>query len=101
MLIVHVHARVKPDRVADFIQATIENASNSIQEPGIARFDVVQQSDDPARFVLMEAYRNDDALARHRETAHYAKWRDAVADMIAEPRSRQEFRNVFPGDGNW
>jgi quinol monooxygenase YgiN len=87
--------------VADFIQATIENASNSIQEPGIARFDVVQQSDDPARFVLMEAYRNDDALARHRETAHYAKWRDAVADMMAEPRSRQEFRNVFPGDGNW
>jgi quinol monooxygenase YgiN len=101
MLIVHVHVRVKPDRVADFIQATIENASNSIQEPGIARFDVVQQSDDPARFVLMEAYRNDDALARHRETAHYAKWRDAVADMMAEPRSRQEFRNVFPGDGNW
>jgi quinol monooxygenase YgiN len=101
MLIVHVHVHVKPDSVADFIQATIENASNSVREPGIARFDVMQQSDDATRFVLTEVYRSDDAPARHRETAHYAKWRDTVADMMAEPRSRAEFRNVFPADQNW
>jgi len=101
MLIIHVHVHVKPDRVADFIQATVENASNSVQEPGIARFDVMQQSDDATRFVLTEVYRSDDAPARHRETAHYAKWRDTVADMMAEPRSRAEFRNVFPADQNW
>jgi quinol monooxygenase YgiN len=101
MLIVHVHVHVKPERVADFIQATIENASNSVREPGIARFDVIQQSDDATRFVLTEVYRSDDAPVRHRETAHYAKWRDAVADMMAEPRSRAEFRNVFPADGGW
>lgn len=101
MLIVHVHVRVKPDRVADFIEATAENASNSIQEPGIARFDVIQQNDDPTRFVLTEVYRSDDAPARHRETPHYSKWRDSVADMMAEPRSRAEFRNVFPADENW
>src|SRR6185312_15647627 len=101
MLIIHVHVHVKPDRVADFIQATIENASNSVREPGIARFDVMQQSDDATRFVLIEVYRSDDAPGRHRETAHYAKWRDTVADMMAEPRSRAEFRNVFPADQNW
>jgi autoinducer 2-degrading protein len=101
MFIVHVHVHVKPDCVADFIQATVENASNSIREPGIARFDVIQQSDDATRFVLTEVYRSDDAPARHRETAHYTKWRDAVADMMAEPRSRAEFRNIFPADGSW
>jgi len=101
MLIVHVHVHVKPDRVADFIQATVENASNSVREPGIARFDVMQQSDNATRFVLTEVYRSDDAPARHRETAHYSKWRDTVADMMAEPRSRAEFRNVFPADQNW
>jgi autoinducer 2-degrading protein len=101
MFIVHVHVHVKPDRVADFIQATLENASNSVREPGIARFDLIQQIDDATRFVLIEVYRSDDAPARHRETAHYAKWRDTVADMMAEPRSRAEFRNVFPADGSW
>ena len=101
MLIIHVHVHVKPDRVADFIQATVENASNSVREPGIARFDVMQQSDDATRFVLTEVYRSDDAPARHRETAHYAKWWDTVADMMAKPRSRAEFRNVFPADQNW
>jgi (4S)-4-hydroxy-5-phosphonooxypentane-2,3-dione isomerase len=101
MLIVHVHVHVKPERVADFIQASVENASNSIQEPGIERFDVLQQNDDPNRFVLVEIYRDADAPARHRETAHYAAWRDAVADMMAEPRARLMFGNVFPTDANW
>ena len=101
MLIVHVHVRVKPEAVASFREATIENAQQSIQEPGIARFDVMQRQDDPARFVLVEVYRDDQAAAAHKETAHYKKWRDTVADMMAEPRSSQKFSNVFPGHTGW
>jgi len=101
MLIVHVHVKVKPDCIEAFCQATIENARKSVQEPGIARFDVIQQPDDPARFVLVEVYRTDDAPARHKETGHYAAWRDAVAGMMAEPRTSVKFRNLFPGDQGW
>jgi quinol monooxygenase YgiN len=101
MLIVHVHVRVKPDQIEAFKQATLANARASLQEPGIARFDVVQQQDDPTRFVLVEAYRDDDAPARHKETAHYANWRDQVAPMMAEPRSSLRFNNVFPEDSGW
>ncbi len=101
MLIVHVHVRVKPECVAAFREATIENASRSILEPGIVRFDVIQQNDDPAGFVLFEVYRSDAAVAAHKETSHYAKWRDAVAPMMAGPRQRTEFSNVFPDDGAW
>ncbi|MEY3275805.1 MAG: antibiotic biosynthesis monooxygenase [Verrucomicrobiota bacterium] len=86
MKIVHVAVRVLPEHVEAFIQATTENARASVQEPGIARFDVVQQSDDPTRFVLVEVYRTDDAPAAHKATAHYARWRDAVGPMMAEPR---------------
>ena len=96
MLIVHVHVHVKPEQVAAFRQATIENARQSLQEAGIARFDVAQQADDPTRFVLVECYRTADAPARHKETAHYAKWRDAVAPMMAEPRTSVKFSPVFP-----
>ena len=96
MLIVHVHVRVKPEFVEAFRTATIENARNSIQEPGIARFDVLQQADDPARFLLIEIYRDAGAPARHRETAHYSVWRDTVAEMMAEPRARVEYADVFP-----
>ena len=95
MLIVHVHVHVKPESVEAFRAATVENARNSIQEPGIVRFDVLQQADDPARFLLIEIYRSDDAPARHRETAHYAVWRDTVAEMMAEPRTRVEYTGVF------
>ena len=101
MFIVHVFAHVKPDQVEAFRAATIENAGNSLQEPGIARFDVLQQQDDPARFVLVEVYRTPDDPARHKETAHYQKWRDTVADMMAEPRSSVKYDNVFPGDEGW
>ena len=101
MLIVHVHARVKPEFVETFRRATIENARNSVQEPGIARFDVIQQSDDPTRFVLVEAYRNVEAPGRHKETSHYATWRDTVAGMMAEPRTSVKFKNLFPDDGGW
>jgi len=101
MLIVHVHVHVKPECVEAFKAASEENARHSVQEPGIARFDVLQRPDDPTRFVLTEVYRTPEAPAAHKETAHYAKWRDAVAGMMAEPRSSVKYANVFPGDGGW
>jgi quinol monooxygenase YgiN len=101
MLVVHVHVHVKPECVEAFQAAATENARNSIQEPGIARFDVVQQADDPTRFVLVEAYRTPDAPALHKETAHYQRWRDTVADMMAEPRTSVKYANIFPEDAGW
>lgn len=101
MLVVHVHVRVKPECVEAFKAATLANARASVQEPGIAAFDVVQQADDPTRFVLVEAYRTPAAPAAHKETAHYATWRDTVATMMAEPRASVKFGNVFPDDANW
>ena len=101
MFIVHVQVRVKPEFLEPFKQATLANARASVQEPGVARFDVVQQSDDPTRFVLVEIYRSVEANAAHKETAHYATWRDTVAPMMAEPRSSVKFTNVFPGDEGW
>jgi len=101
MLVVHVHVRVKLEAVAEFKQASLENARLSLQEPGIARFDVVQQQDDPTRFVLVEAYRTPDAPAAHKETRHYQAWRDAVAPMMAEPRTSVKFTNLFPNDTDW
>lgn len=101
MFIVHVAVHVKPECVEAFKEATQENARNSVREPGIARFDVVQDLEVPTRFVLVEAYRTPDDPARHKETAHYKKWRDAVEPMMAEPRRSTKFRNIFPPDGDW
>ena len=101
MLIVHVYAHVKPEFADSFREATVENARQSVQEPGIARFDVVQQSDDPSRFVLVEVYRNGEAPALHKETAHYQKWRDTVADMMAEPRQSVKLKNIDPTDSSY
>jgi quinol monooxygenase YgiN len=101
MFIVHVFTRVKPDQVEAFIEATLENARASMQEPGIARFDVVQQRDEATRFVLVEVYRTPDDPARHKETAHYQKWRDTVADMMAEPRCSVKYTEVFPDEAAW
>ena len=101
MFVVHVYVHVKPEAVEAFKGATVENARNSMQEPGIARFDVVQQLDDPTRFVLVEVYRTPDDPARHKETAHYQTWRNAVADMMAEPRSSVKYGNVHPGEDGW
>jgi autoinducer 2-degrading protein len=101
MLIVHVHVRVKPESVAAFKQLTIANARESVKEPGIARFDLAQQHDEPTRFVLVEAYRTPEAPAAHKETKHYQTWRDAVAPMMAEPRASVKFANIFPDDQNW
>ncbi len=98
MLVVHVHVHVKPEGVDAFRRATIENAQNSVKEPGIARFDVAQQEDDPARFTLVEVYRTAEAVAAHKATAHYARWRDAVAGLMAEARTAVKYTNVFPAD---
>jgi len=96
MLIVQVHVNVKPEFVEAFKQATIENANNSVKEAGVARFDVIQQTDDPTKFILVEVYKTADAPAAHKETAHYARWRDTVAEMMAEPRRGIKYGNIFP-----
>jgi (4S)-4-hydroxy-5-phosphonooxypentane-2,3-dione isomerase len=101
MQIVLVHVNVKPEFIEAFKQATIENASNSVREAGIARFDVIQQTEDPTEFILVEVYKTADAPAAHKETAHYARWRDTVADMMAEPRQGIKYMNIFPDDANW
>jgi autoinducer 2-degrading protein len=101
MLIVHISIHVKPEHLQEFRQATIENARNSIREPGIARFDFAQQEDDPTRFSLVEVYRDADAPAKHRETAHYLAWAEKVTPMMAEPRNRVRYTNIFPGDEGW
>ncbi|OGO49555.1 MAG: antibiotic biosynthesis monooxygenase [Chloroflexi bacterium RBG_16_63_12] len=101
MFIVHVSVHVKPDQIEAFKAAAVENARNSVQEPGIARFAVVQHMDDPTRFVLVEVYRTPDDPVRHKETAHYKKWRDTVEAMMAEPRTSLKYSNVFPDDSGW
>jgi len=101
MLVVHVYVHVKTECVEAFKQATIANARESIKEPGIAAFDCVQQQDDATRFVLVEAYRTPQAPAAHKETKHYQTWRDAVAPMMAEPRTSVKYANLFPEDSAW
>jgi quinol monooxygenase YgiN len=101
MLIVHVQVRVKPECVEAFKTACVENARQSVKEPGIARFDVVQSIEEPTRFVLVEVYRTAEAAGQHKSTGHYQKWRDTVATMIAEPRTSVKFANVFPEDTSW
>jgi autoinducer 2-degrading protein len=101
MFIVCVHVHVKPDCIEAFKEASLANARNSVKEPGIARFDVLQQQDDRTRFVLVEVYRTPEDPARHKETAHYKTWRDTVESLMAEPRSATKYDNVFPDDGGW
>jgi quinol monooxygenase YgiN len=101
MFIVQVNVHVKTEYIEEFIKATVENARNSIQEPGIARFDVIQQKDDPGHFVLVEVYRTPDDPAHHKDTAHYKVWRESVSKMMAEPRSSVKYINIFPDDQGW
>lgn len=101
MLIVFVYVHVTPECIDAFKEITSENARNSILEPGIARFDVIQQADDPTRFVLIEVYRDAEAPAKHKETAHYLAWRDRAIDMMAEPRYSVKYSNVFPDESGW
>jgi quinol monooxygenase YgiN len=101
MLVILIQVHVKPEFIEAFKDATIANARESVKEPGIARFDFVQQQDDPARFVLIEAYRTPEANAAHKETKHYQVWRDTVAPMMAAPRTPTRFTNIFPDDKGW
>jgi (4S)-4-hydroxy-5-phosphonooxypentane-2,3-dione isomerase len=101
MLVVLVHVHVKPEFVDAFIKASKENASNSIKEVGIARFDVIQQIEDPTRFTLVEVYRDQQATAAHKETAHYKVWRDTVADWMADPRNGVKYESRYPEDTQW
>lgn len=101
MLVTLVHIHVKADQVDAFIEATKENARSSRLEPGIARFDFIQQLDDPTRFVLIEVFRDEDAPAKHRETPHYIQWRDVATGMMAEPRVGIKHVNIFPDDSDW
>ncbi len=101
MLIVHVQIRVKPECVEAFKAATLANASASLKEPGIARFDFCQRSDDPTRFVLVEAYRTEEAPAAHKQTAHYAAWRKVADPMMAETRSGVWMKSLYPEDAGW
>jgi quinol monooxygenase YgiN len=101
LVVVEVSIHVKPDGVPAFLAATLANARASVQEPTIARFDVLQDRDDPTRFVLVEVYRTPEGQAAHRATAHYAAWRAAVDDLMAEPRTPRKFVNVFPEDSGW
>jgi (4S)-4-hydroxy-5-phosphonooxypentane-2,3-dione isomerase len=96
MLVVHVHVRIRPDRIGDFLAATVVNARASLAEPGVLRFDVIQDQGDPTHAVLVEVYRDDEASAAHKLTPHYATWRDTVAEMMAEPRQSVRYSVVFP-----
>ena len=101
MFIAHVFIHVKPECVEEFIAASLENAQNSVQEPGVARFDVVQQQDDPTQFVLLEVYRDEAAPKAHKETTHYLKWRETVKDMMAKPRYAIKYDNLYPDGQGW
>jgi (4S)-4-hydroxy-5-phosphonooxypentane-2,3-dione isomerase len=99
MLVVHVHVRIRPGQVEEFLAATLANARASLAEPGVLRFDVIQDEAEPAYVVLVEVYRDAEAPAAHKLTPHYATWRHAVAEMMAEPRASTRFSAVFPPDG--
>ncbi|HEY6726568.1 MAG TPA: antibiotic biosynthesis monooxygenase [Polyangiaceae bacterium] len=101
MLVVQVHVHVKPESVAEFLRATLENARASLTEPGVARFDVLQAQSDPTQFVLLEAYKTSEAPLAHKETAHYRSWRDTVADMMAEPRRSERYETLYPEEPRW
>jgi autoinducer 2-degrading protein len=101
MHIVLVHVHVKPESLAEFIDAIQDNARNSVQEPGIARFDILQSSEDPTRFILTEVYYTPEDAKKHKETDHYLRWRTRVEDMMAEPRLGVPYKNIFPADDGW
>lgn len=101
MLIVLVHVHVKSENIEAFKAASIDNARNSVLEPGVARFDVIQQVDDPTRFILVEVYRTVESPVQHKQTNHYIKWRDTVSDMMAEPRTSMKYLNIYPDITGW
>lgn len=96
MFVVHIYVQVKPEYIEEFKKISIENARSSVKEPAIARFDVIQQSDDPTRFVLVEAYLDESGVAKHKQTTHYNKWRETAEKMIVGERTRTRFEPVWP-----
>ena len=101
MLIVQVHVHVKKGMTGQFIEATKKNASKSIYEPGIMRFDVLKEKDDQERFILLEVYQDSDAPEKHKKTEHYRQWRESVEPMMAEPRKSIKYITIFPDDNSW
>ena len=101
MYIVHVHIQVKPEFIEAFKAACLDNARNSLQEPGVARFDVLQQAGDPTRFTLVEVYRTPEDPAKHKQTAHYNRWREVIEPLLVVPRTRTIYANLFPADEDW
>jgi quinol monooxygenase YgiN len=101
MIILHVYLHVKPELVNEFREANIRNAACSVREPGILRFDVLQQEDDPSRFLLVEIYKNEKAMLAHKETSHYAEWVKTAEPMLSQPRTRTVYKNMFPEDSKW
>lgn len=101
MFVVCVSIQVKAERVESFIEATLDNARNTRHEPGNLRFDVHQQEQDPTRFTFHEVYRTADDFAAHQRTPHYLKWKETVADWMAEPRVGVRYRSLFPADSDW
>jgi (4S)-4-hydroxy-5-phosphonooxypentane-2,3-dione isomerase len=101
MLILNIFCRVKHEMIEAFKEATVKNAVYSIKEPGVIKFDLLQQQDDPAKFVISEVYKSAESIAAHKETAHYAEWGQHVQPMLAEPRSKMVYNNIFPEDKNW
>ena len=98
MHILHVHLKVKPERIDEFIAASVENAQNSVREAGCVRFDIVQDTADPSHFEFIEVYRDQAAHASHRDSEHYKTWAGLAEEMMAEPRSRNLYRNIYPPD---
>ena len=98
MIVNCVYIHVKPDIVRKFVEVTTANHLESVKEPGNLRFDLIQQTEDPCRFMLYEAYESEDAAANHKTTPHYLKWREAVKDFMAEPRSGIKYNIIQPKD---
>ena len=101
MHILHVFIHVKNDKVEEFKAATVENARSSLKELGVVRFDVIQEIEDPTRFLLVEVYRTPEDAAKHKETNHYKHWHEIAEPLMMEPRTRISYRNVFPGESGW
>lgn len=101
LLVVHVDIAVVPDQLQGFLDATEENAMASRKEPGVVRFDVLSDRDDSTHVVLVEIYRDEAAAAAHKDTGHYQRWRDIVAQMMARPREANRYVNTSPEDSDW
>jgi len=101
MLVVHVHIHLKREHLEAFLVETSRNAAASVEEPGVHRFDVLQDESDGTHVVLSEVYVDQAAADAHKQTAHYARWQDAVAEMMTEPRTRTRFTSVFPDEAGW